>query len=138
MKRQEKVALSALVSTGRFLVYMCLLVASLAVAALACYGGNSPGALVFSPEELPNAQTGKLYEETIAISGNKTPVYSMSVNSGELPDGLRLVYEEGDAFARVIGIPYIAGEYQFSILATCLGTNVNGQMDAHTYKLIVK
>jgi hypothetical protein len=113
-----------------------LLLVMLFGAALACRTTRPP--LVFSPRELPEAQVGRAYEATIAVSGNETPVFLISVESEELPPGLTLEYEENASTAAVIGVPERAGEYEFTVHASCYGTSVSGQTGEQRYRLLVK
>lgn len=103
---------------------------------LACRTTRPP--LDFSPHELPEAQVGQAYEATIAVSGNETPVFLIAVESGELPPGLTLQYEEDAGTAAVIGVPERAGEYEFTVYAACCGTNVSGQAGEQRYTLLVE
>jgi hypothetical protein len=106
---------------------------------LACFRDPRPRpALEFDPATLPAAQVGVRYEATITVSQNATPVYWMSVSDGALPDGLTLEYHEHDSFAKIVGIPTLAGTFNFTISAACLGTSVNGQMGQKEYTLEVK
>jgi hypothetical protein len=75
---------------------------------------------------------------TITVSGNHTPVFLMSVESGELPPGLTLHYEENASTAQISGVPEKAGEYEFTVRALCYGTNVSGQTGEHPYRLLVR
>jgi len=94
--------------------------------------------LTFSPAELPEAQVGQSYKVTIAVSGNRTPVFFISVEEGDLPEGLALYYEEGSSTAEIRGVPSEAGEYEFTVTAWCRGTNVSGQVGEHRYRLVVR
>jgi hypothetical protein len=94
--------------------------------------------LAFSPTELPEAQVGQPYEVTIAISGNHTPVFLISVDSEELPPGLTLRYEENASTAQIEGVPEKAGSFEFTVRALCYGTNVSGQTGERRYTLLVK
>ena len=94
--------------------------------------------LAFSPSELPEAQLGQPYQATITVSDSETPVFSMALDSGELPPGLMLHYEKNDSTASIEGIPEEAGEFEFAIHAYCYGTNISGQSGVQHYKLSVK
>jgi hypothetical protein len=115
-----------------------VLIALLFVVILACRPADERPPLVFSPLELPDAYLGQQYEVTIAVSGNETPVFSISVDDAELPPGLTLQYEELDTTARIEGIPEKAGEFEFAVSAACLGTSVMGQARIQHYTLLVK
>jgi hypothetical protein len=108
------------------------------LAILACGPGAERPPLTFSPPELPDAQVGVQYEITITVSDNVTPVFSISVDSAELPPGLTLQYEDRDASASIAGIPEASGEFAFTVSAACFGTSVNGQTGQQRYVLHVK
>jgi hypothetical protein len=115
---------------------LCLLVLSLT---LACFAPIEPRpSLEFDPAELPAAQVGVRYEATVTITLYVTPVFSMSIAQGNLPDGLTLVYVEHDNFAKITGTPTQAGTFKFVISASCLGTNVSGQTGEKEYVIEVK
>jgi hypothetical protein len=126
-----------------------LLLMGLLGAILACQktGSATPGApdpvdmrssLVFSPSELPAAHVGQPYQATITVSKNKTPVFSMGIDSGDLPSGLTLSYQEGESTATIEGTPEKMGEFEFTLHAYCYGTNVSGQAAEQHYTLSVK
>ena len=98
--------------------------------------------LAFSPLELPEARLGHPYEVTITISGNETPVFLISVDSGELPPGLILHYEEWDDIdgrtSRIEGVPEKAGEFEFVVSAQCRATYFSGQTGEQRYTLLVR
>ena len=110
---------------------------ALAVLLIACTPARPP--LVFSPTELPGAQTGQPYSVTISVSQNQTPVGDMYVSAGSPPPGLRLAFAgRGQATsADLSGTPTAAGTYTFTVSAWCLGTNVSGQSGEQAYTLIV-
>jgi hypothetical protein len=111
-----------------------LVVLSTAVLACACTSAR----LVFSPPALPDARVGQPYEATIAVSGNHTPVFLIAVDSEQLPPGLTLQYEHNASTAEIRGVPEQAGEFEFTVRATCYGTNVSGQTGEQRYKLRVE
>jgi hypothetical protein len=106
------------------------------IVVLACTCTSAP--LAFSPTELPEATVGQPYEVTITISGNHTPVFLISVDNVELPPGLTLQHEHNASTAQIRGVPEQAGEFEFTVNATCYGTNVSGQTGEHRYRLLVK
>ena len=114
-------------------------VIALVGAALACRPGTSDfrPPLSFSPDKLPDAQAGQPYDVTITVSGNQTPVFEFIVDNDDLPKGLVLHFESGNT-AKVSGIPFDKGEYEFTIKVSCFGTSVNGQTGEHQYRLFVK
>lgn len=115
------------------------LIGALALAALISACTPSRPALVFSPTELPGAQTGQPYSVTITVSQNQTPVGDMLVSVGSPPPGLTLVFAgrgQGTS-ADLSGTPTTAGTYRFTVSAWCLGTNVSGQSGEQAYTLVV-
>ncbi|MEP7359611.1 MAG: putative Ig domain-containing protein [Anaerolineales bacterium] len=109
----------------------------LAAALLACRGGQRPD-LVFSPAELPQAQVGRAYSVAITISENATPVGGMSVESGALPAGLELKFDETSRTAQISGTPTESGTFKFTASAWCFATNVSSQNGQKEYELVVK
>jgi len=127
MRLSKKQALKTL------LIIMALLVG----ATLACVRSERPP-LTFTPDELPDAQVGRPYEIIIEVFGNETPVFQIVVSEGELPEGLLLEYElETSDSATLSGVPVGKGEYEFTIKASCLGTNRSGQIGEQQYILLV-
>ncbi|MGE0079635.1 MAG: putative Ig domain-containing protein [Bacteroidales bacterium] len=74
--------------------------------------GSSCPDIVFSSDNLPNAQIETFYETSITASGNTAP-FTYSLTGGALPDGLEM-NESG----KVSGTPTRAGLYTFTITAT--------------------
>jgi hypothetical protein len=111
---------------------LCLAMASTAVAC------DTRPALSFAPDALPNATIGVPYRAVITVSGNQTPVFQMSADVG-LPPGLALVYDADarGSQAALSGTPTVAGTYNVTISAWCLGTNVSGQTGSHQYRIVV-
>ncbi len=103
--------------------------------ALACRIGGRPP-LVFSPDELPDAEMGQLYQTSITVSDFETPVFSMAVREGTLPAGLTLEYVSGET-ATLTGTPEETGRFEFIVQAMCYGTNTSGQVGEKTYTLVV-
>ena len=95
-------------------------------------------ALTFSPDQLPEAQTGQAYQVTITVSENQTPVGDMYVSDGSLPPGLVMSHERGSSTATISGKPTQAGGFAFTVSAWCLGTNQAGQTGQRAYTLVVK
>ncbi len=98
--------------------------------------GGSP--LSFSPAQLPEAAVGQNYRVMITITGNKTPVGKIGMDSGTLPAGLNITYERGQSSAVISGTPQSSGKYNFTVGAWCMGTNRAGQAGHIDYTLIVK
>lgn len=95
--------------------------------------------LEFDPPSLPNAQVGAAYDVEIQVTGNVTPVGGVNVNSGTLPPGLELIFEEdGTDTIRITGIPETAGTYAFHVDVWCYGTQVSGQTGGRGYTLEVE
>jgi hypothetical protein len=94
--------------------------------------------LFFSPTELPDATVGQKYDVTITISNNDTPLLRISGDKEELPPGLTINHSDQESTAQLLGIPEIAGVYDFTVRASCLGTNKNGQMGEQSYRLVVR
>jgi hypothetical protein len=93
---------------------------------------------VFSPLALPEAVLGQPYEVTVAVAGNKTPVFRIAVDDGKLAPGLALHYERNASTATIAGIPKEAGEFEFGVGAACKGTSISGQTGEQRYTLLVK
>lgn len=109
----------------------------LAGSLLACLGGSQRPELVFAPDTLPEAQAGQAYRVTISVTQNETPVGDMYVDTGELPPGLALTFDEASGTAEISGTPSQAGVTTFSVSAWCFGTNVSGQTGQKEYELTV-
>jgi len=108
----------------------------LTVSLVACHATG--GALVFSPDRLPNGAVGQSYEAVITISNNDTPVGDVYISSGALPPGMTLNFSRGSSSsADLAGTPTSAGTYVFTVSAWCLGTNVSGQSGEQSYSLVV-
>ena len=105
------------------------------VVVLAC-SGLLP--LSFSPDELPDAQTGEAYQVSIQVSQNDTPVGQFSIVDGRLPQGLTLAPIKLRNAAVISGTPEVAGRYRFTVRASCLSTQVTGQSGQQAYTLVVK
>ena len=117
--------------------YRLFFVLALVGAVLACRWRIDDPPLVFSPAELPEAQAGQPYKITITVTGNITPVNIIYIENENLPEGLSLHYEERDNSAEILGTPLEPGEYEITITAFCLGTNVSGQKVEQKYTLVV-
>jgi hypothetical protein len=94
--------------------------------------------LGFSPATLPDATAGQEYSTLVQATGNKTPVYEIAVLKGTLPPGLSLNYQKGASAAKITGSPRQAGQYTFTLKASCVGTNQAGQIGKAEYTLLVK
>jgi hypothetical protein len=94
--------------------------------------------LKIEPDSLPNAQTGVEYEAEIRVSDNVTPLDSVSVSSGTLPAGLKLVFVDGEDGAKISGVPEETGTFTFTIYVGCKGTMVSGQTAEKEYVIVVE
>ncbi len=120
------------------------LVALVCVVGLALSGGACGDSgpvqpdLAFAPDTLPGAQIGQSYSVTISVSGNETPVFSLQVERGSLPQGLSLTHQAVQSLGVLEGTPTQAGSFAFSIRASCFGTNRPGQEGIKDYLLVVQ
>ena len=114
------------------------LLLTLLLATFACRNSTPIPPLTFSPAELPDARVGELYQVTITVSGDQTPVYSISADEGEFPEWLTLHYERNQNSAEIRGIPDKAGTVEFTITASCLATSRSGQTGEIDYTLSVR
>lgn len=116
-----------------------LSIVALTLSSLACWRLNRPE-LIFTPANLPEARTGVSYDAEIQVSQNETPVYSLYVSEGTLPQGLIFEFDESahENKAWIRGVPEELGTFTFKVAARCLGTNVSGQMGEWEYTLVVK
>ena len=73
---------------------------------------NCPAVALFPPD-LPDAQTGVAYSQTITATGGAAP-YDYTVSSGALPPGLALNASTGV----LLGTPTASGTYTFTVRAT--------------------
>lgn len=104
----------------------------------ACGGGRPAPALAFVPDSLPEARVGQAYREAIGVAANRTPVGGMSVSEGRLPPGLELRHESGQSTAEILGVPGEAGDFRFTVRASCLGTNEHGQVGQQEWVISVR
>lgn len=111
-----------------------LSVIALAFSSLACWRTNKPE-LLFTPPDLPEASAGIPYDVEILVSQNETPVYTMYISEGTLPQGLAFEFDEN---ARIRGVPEESGTFTFKVFAGCLGTNTSGQTGEWEYTIVVK
>jgi len=73
-------------------------------------GTSTPGSLRLTTPSLPNAHTGQVYFETLAIAGGMAP-FSWSVSAGTLPSGVVL----GTSNGALSGTPSKTGSYNVTI-----------------------
>lgn len=98
----------------------------------------SPNVLTISPPELPGATAGQPYQTTITVTGNRTPVGYIGIESGALPTGLEIRYQQIENTAVIEGTPQEAGTFMFTIGTWCMGTNQPGQTAHEDYELVIK
>jgi hypothetical protein len=122
---------------ARILKFLKLSLPGLLLVPLLAISACSNSALTFSPETLPGATLYQPYQATISISGYKTPVGFIGIDSGSLPDGLRLVYEQGKNTATISGDPTLLGTFSFTMNTWCMGTNRQSQSGQHQYQITV-
>jgi hypothetical protein len=115
---------------------LALAVTALLLSVLSCGGSAAP--LVFSPDQLPEAGSGRAYEVSILVSGNHTPIEQLSLGAGTLPLGLTFTRGEDGQSAIISGTPQEVGSFEFAVRASCLGTNETGQAGEQAYTLIVR
>src|SRR5262249_18586741 len=84
--------------------------------------------ITLTPANLPGAQTGDSYSQTITASGGTGPV-QFSLSGGTLPPGLTMAQN-----GLLSGTLTTAGTYRFSITATLLGSLCPG---SRSYTLTV-
>ncbi len=94
--------------------------------------------LLITPESLPEAQVGVMYEVKMQITQNVTPVGDMMIQEGELPAGLEFVFLDGEDAAQIIGVPKDVGVFEFTVYVWCYGTQVSGQTLEKKYRIVVK
>ncbi len=105
----------------------------------AIFDDTDPGALVFKPEQLPDAQVGKEYSVRVTVEHTRTPVGAFSLQDGQLPSGLAMEKEKGETSAAVIsGTPAQAGTYKFVVHVWCYGTQRSGHTGQKEYTIVVK
>lgn len=98
----------------------------------------APNVLTISPASLPEAIAGQPYTATITVTGNRTPVGYIGVESGALPTGLEIRYKQIENTALIEGTPQKAGSFKFTVNTWCMGTNSPGQTRRINYELVVK
>ena len=94
--------------------------------------------LGFSPDQLPDAQTDEAYQVSLQVLRSNTPVGRVEIVAGWLPVGMTLSHKSSQITATISGTPVSAGRYCFTVRASCLGTQVDGQSGQQEYNLVVK
>lgn len=74
--------------------------------------GTTPSAVSITTKALGDGQTGKVYSETLAVTGGVQP-YTWSIDGG-LPDGLKLHPSTG----QITGTPTTSGSNTFKVIVT--------------------
>lgn len=101
---------------------------AVALLLLASCQGSKPDRppLRFSPSNFPDARVGQPYTVDIRAHGQQTPVCGAQVGAGALPRGL--VLEKTQDGARISGTPEEEGDFAFTLVLSCFGTQTTGQM----------
>lgn len=124
-----------------------LLVSLLGLAGLSCQlaGAVQPtapsddgGWMMFSPPDLPGGKLGEAYEIRIEIENVRTAIDEINVSKGSLPPGLMLERVAGEDAVMISGEPTEAGAFTFTLNILCLGTNIQGQIGAHVYTIVIE
>jgi len=105
-----------------------------AVCAMAA-GPGCKGELRLRPEALPAAAVQAAYAASICVSNPGNPIAGFEVESGELPEGLRLAHARGEDCARIEGTPTRPGRYRFAVAAWEFGTMRSGRTGRVAYVL---
>ncbi|MDX9952619.1 MAG: hypothetical protein RBT75_00880 [Anaerolineae bacterium] len=131
-----------LLGVGAILLIVFCCAAAVVLGAFAFYRSQpmpTPSSeLEFSPVTLPDARVDEPYSVLITVSNNDTPVFDIGMWNGTLPQGLEFTYIENTNTAEISGEPLETGTFTFEIGAMCFGTNVSGQVDSHSYTLVVE
>ncbi len=85
--------------------------------------------LDLEPREFIAANVGKPYRQKVKVTNTDTPLADVRVSDGELPPGLKLLFDkkQHDHFF-IEGTPVQAGHYPFTISMGCFGTNFPGRV----------
>ncbi len=94
--------------------------------------------LKFTPDVLPDAQTGVAYQVEISVENVISAVDEFLVIGGELPPGLSLERVPNEDRVKIIGTPTATGTFVFTLEATCFGTNDPGQVGDQEYQIVVR
>ncbi|WP_029890687.1 Ig domain-containing protein [Polycyclovorans algicola] len=73
-----------------------------------------------------NAEIHQPFDESIVLPGARTPVSSVAVVDGALPDGLSLDHDSRGAIA-ITGVPALSGPFDAELRVACYGTQRAGQ-----------
>jgi len=124
----------------RFVPFLRLL---LFIFVLLCLTGclsktGKPDLLLFPPS-LPSGTVGEPYHADIKPLFARSPIGSIHLAEGSLPDGLVLIMDDAVGEAIISGTPQVEGVNNFIIEAWCYGTQVSGQRTSREYSVrIVK
>jgi hypothetical protein len=91
-----------------------------------------PPALALVPTDLPAAQQGTHYQQTLAAAGGTSP-YVYTVSAGVLPSGLSL----DQATGILSGTPTQSGTFQFTIAATDASGGTGPYTQTHDFTLTI-
>jgi hypothetical protein len=98
----------------------------------------SNSSLIFSPDNLADAQVGSAYDAEIQVLQTKTPVGGVGISEGALPAGLTLEMADTENTLRIRGTPSESGTFSFTVSVWCYGTNTSGQTGEKKYVIVVK
>ncbi|WP_415756474.1 putative Ig domain-containing protein [Pseudomonas sp. LT1P18] len=119
------------------IIALSLLLGGCELTTLAGCAGRAP--LEIQPDSLASATTGKAYNVSVEVKRTNVAVAGFYVDPAQpLPEGLKLVYEEGQNHARIVGTPTKPGRYEVSIYLNTYGTQCTGQAAQRTYTLNVE
>ncbi|KAA0984237.1 hypothetical protein FQ192_28390 [Pseudomonas sp. ANT_J12] len=119
------------------IIALSLLLGGCELSPLASCAGRAP--LTIQPDNLASATTGKPYRVSVEVERPNVAVAGFYVDPAlPLPEGLKLVYEEGQNHAVIVGTPTKPGRYEVSIYLNTYGTQCTGQAAQRTYTLNVE
>ncbi|MEI2454786.1 hypothetical protein [Lysobacter firmicutimachus] len=91
--------------------------------------------LRLQPDALPSGSVRAPYAQSLCVTNPGNPIAAFEIDSGELPDGLRLEHARGEDCARIEGEPARPGRYRFAVSATEFGTMTSGRAGGVAYVL---
>ncbi|WP_439878828.1 putative Ig domain-containing protein [Pseudomonas prosekii] len=117
-------------------IALSLLLSGCELGTLASCAGRAP--LTIQPDSLASATTGKPYRASVEVQRPNVAIAGFYVDPAQpLPDGLKLVHEQGQDHADIVGTPTRPGHYEVSIYLNTYGTQCTGQAAQRTYTLNV-
>jgi hypothetical protein len=118
------------------IIALSLLLGGCELSTLAGCAGRAP--LAIQPDSLASATAGKPYRVSVEVKRPNVAVAGFYVDPAQpLPEGLKLVYEQGQNHAEIVGTPTTPGHYEVSIYLNTYGTQCTGQAAQRTYTLNV-